>query len=445
MKRAHEAQRPQALVRETTRPRARAKVLIVNDDLDFRLKLAALARRAVSSLDADGATLASFEQMPVDALRLYDGMMFMFEFGTAESNAAVLLPLARMRDLAPRMPIFVIARGGDERSAVMAIKMGANDYWPAHGIDAKDLAHALKPLVEIKSESPAPAAMLEGPQIPGFRLIKRISHTHPTTVYLAECADSPVPVALKVQMLGEISADVRQRFFRECELLAGINHRAVADVIDFGATESALYLALEYFPCGSLRDRLRNPMELADAHAYAVQIAEALRVIHEAGIVHRDLKPSNCMLTDSNRLVLIDFGLARSVQAASDITQPNLRVGTPYYVSPEQMAGTAPDGRCDLYSLGVVLFEMLTGALPFHGRSVSEIVAAHHGSPVPRLPKALTAYQEIIDSLLAKKPEERCPSAAFFLEALDRVSESAGIGTGAGASRARSKKDVRKP
>jgi serine/threonine-protein kinase PpkA len=214
----------------------------------------------------------------------------------------------------------------------------------------------------------------------------------------------------------------RQRFVRECEILSSLNHRSIADVMDFGITEDYLYLALEYFPCGSLRDRLKNPVSEADAVNYARQIGEALQVLHAARVVHRDLKPSNLMLTDDNRVILIDFGSASARLDASDASGSELCTGTPYYLCPEQIDNRDPDGRGDLYSLGILLYEMLVGSLPYVGKTLSEIFAAHLAAPVPRLPQRVLRYQPIIDRLLAKDPADRYPSAALFIEDLNAVS-----------------------
>jgi serine/threonine-protein kinase PpkA len=193
-------------------------------------------------------------------------------------------------------------------------------------------------------------------------------------------------------------------------------------VLDFGITDDYSFLALEYFPCGSLRDRLKNPVSEADAINYARQIGEALQVLHTAHVVHRDLKPSNLMLTDDNRVILIDFGSACLQLEASDLSRSDLCTGTPYYVCPEQIANRDPDGRGDLYSLGVVLYEMLTGSLPYTGTNLTEIFTAHRSAPVPRLPRHVLRYQPIIDRLMAKDPDERYPTATLFLEDLGAVS-----------------------
>ena len=236
-------------------------------------------------------------------------------------------------------------------------------------------------------------------------------------------------VALKVQPiqgLASVSEEDRQRFARECEILSSLNHRSVADVIDFGITPNYLYLALEYFPCGSMRERLKNPVSERDALNYARQIASALQVVHAAGIVHRDLKPSNLMLTTDNRVVLIDFGSARAQLVGLELSRSDLMTGTPYYVCPEQIDGHDPDQRGDLYSLGVILYEMLAGRLPFLGNNLAEIFQGHRERPIPLLPAAQSRYQPLINRLLAKNPDERFATASQFLDALNSAAMTPG-------------------
>jgi tRNA A-37 threonylcarbamoyl transferase component Bud32 len=411
--------------------RASARCLVVHDDLELRLRLASLMRRALPKLDADCITCASFDALPPERVAAYAALLLVVEFNLRDHTADPLARLERTRRQAPRLPIFAFARGGDERNAARTIKMGANDYWPVHAVKLGELTAALQPLLDITPAEPAavsiapPADTRRQPQIAGYRLVKTIAESDAAAVYLARNDDLTQPVALKVQALkgrhGVSHAD-RQRFVRECQILSSLNHRSVADVLDYGVTEDYLYLALEYFPCGSLRDRLRNPLSEADAVNYGRQIGEALQVLHVAHVVHRDLKPSNLMLTDDNRVILIDFGSASMRFEDSDLSSSDLCTGTPYYVCPEQIDNCDPDARADLYSLGVVLYEMLVGALPFVGNSLQEIFRAHRSAPVPRLPQRVLRYQPIIDRLLAKDPAERYPSAGLFLEDLSAVS-----------------------
>ena len=410
---------------------ASGRCLVVHDDLELRLRLASLVRRAFPKVDADCISCAKFDAMPAERLARYVALLLIVEFNVRDSTADPLVRLARSREQAPPLPIFVFARGGNERNAARTIKLGAQDYWPIHAVKISELAEVLQPLVDPARSGAVHAAAATAaadprrqPQIAGYRLVKTIAESAAATVYLARNDELAQPVALKVRALkgprAPSEAD-RQRFVRECEILASLNHRSIADVLDFGVTDDYLYLALEYFPCGSLRDRLKNPVSEADAVNYARQIGEALQVLHGAHVVHRDLKPSNLMLTDDNRVILIDFGSASMQLAAGDLSRSDLCTGTPYYVCPEQIDNRDPDGRGDLYSLGVVLFEMLAGSLPYLGGNLAEIFAGHRSAPVPRLPQRMLRYQPIIDRLLAKNPDDRYASAALFLDDLNAV------------------------
>jgi tRNA A-37 threonylcarbamoyl transferase component Bud32 len=412
-----------------TPKRGAGRCLVVHDDLELRLRLASLVRRAVPTLDADCIAGASFDALTQERIATYVALFLIVEFGPRDNAVDPLARLERARGQAPRLPIFVFARGGDERNAARTIKLGANDYWPIHSVKIGELGEVLQRLAEPARAGSGAAVSAavdprRQPQIAGYRLVKTIAESAAAAVYLARNDDLSQPVALKVHALKgrEVSEADRLRFVRECEILSTLNHRSVADVLDFGITADYLYLALEYFPCGSLRDRLKNPVSEADAVNYARQIGDALQVVHAAHVVHRDLKPSNLMLTDDNRLVLIDFGSASVRLAASDLSRSDLCTGTPYYVCPEQIDNRDPDGRGDLYSLGVVLYEMLVGALPYPGNNLIEIFAGHRAAPVPRLPQRVLRYQPIIDRLLAKDPADRYPSAALFLEDLSAVS-----------------------
>src|SRR6267378_4262993 len=338
--------------------RSDGRCLVVHDDLELRLRLGTLVRRAIPTLDADCISSASFDALTPERTAAYLALFLIVEFNLRDSTVDPLARLARVREQAPRLPIFVFARGGDERNAARTIKLGANDYWPIHSVKIGELGEVLKRLAEPARSSggaATPAAdSRRQPQIAGYRLIKTIAESATAAVYLARNDDLTQPVALKVQALkgrGEVTEADRQRFVRECQILSALNHRSIADVLDYGITDEYSYLALEYFPCGSLRDRLKNPVSEADAVNYARQIGEALQVLHAAHVVHRDLKPSNLMLTDDNRVILIDFGSASMRLAASDLSRSDLCTGTPYYVCPEQIDNRDPDGRGDLYSL----------------------------------------------------------------------------------------------
>jgi DNA-binding NarL/FixJ family response regulator len=408
------------------RTRGTVLCLIVHDELELRLRLAGLVRRAMPKIDADTVTRAGFDAISIERLRAYVAVMFIVEFSPPDAATGSLASLKRLHEQAPNLPIFVFARGGNERSAARAMKLGASDYWPIHSVIVGELCGALQPLIEPPAAAAAnmAAERWRQPEIAGYTMMKKIAQSSAASVFLARNNEFPQPVALKIEAItGQhvVSQADRERFTKECEILSKLNHRSVANVLDFGTTDDYLYLALEYFPCGSLRERLKHPVSEADAVNYAHQIGEALQIVHAARVVHRDLKPSNLMLTNENRLVLIDFGSARSQFMPSEMARSGDCTGTPYYVCPEQIDDQEPDARGDLYSLGVVLYEMLTGSLPFTGKTLADILAAHRSATVPRLPEHLAAYQSIMDRLLAKDPNQRFACAADFLDALDTL------------------------
>jgi DNA-binding NarL/FixJ family response regulator len=419
---------------KSAQPRATQLCLVVHDDLELRLRLAGLVRRAVPTLEADSLSTSGLDSLSVDQLRSYRAVLLIVEFMKQSSSDPVAV-VARLHARAPVVPVLVFARHGDERSAARAMKAGAADYWPIHSVDVAELAASLQtflgtadsPEVQDSAKLTAGTSATESagfPDVPGYHLLKKIAHSSSATVYLARNSDLAQMVALKVQTirgLPSVSDEDQQRFERECEILSSLNHRSIADVIDFGITPDYLYLALEYFPCGSMRERLKNPVSEADALNYARQMGGALQVVHGAGIIHRDLKPSNIMLTTDNRVVLIDFGSARAQLVSQDLSRSDLMTGTPYYVCPEQISGQDPDQRGDLYSLGVIFYEMLAGRLPFTGNTLSDIFDGHREGVVPPLPAARARFEPLIQRLLAKNPDQRFATAQGFLEALDVI------------------------
>jgi tRNA A-37 threonylcarbamoyl transferase component Bud32/ActR/RegA family two-component response regulator len=420
-----------------------ARCLIVHDDPELQTKLAGFLRRTGAPIEADTTTGAALAQLLTEKLRSYAALFLVIECSRREAAADPIDLIARLRQRAPAVPLFVFARSGDERCAVRAMKAGATDYWPLHSINLAELSSALLPLLAVARATevappprpaappaaPAVARTTPTPQVPGYQLLKEIARSSAATVYLARHIDLARQVALKIQPIkGRARKSDRQRFTRECEILSRLNHRSVADVIDFGITPEYLYLALEYFPCGSMHERLRNPVSEGDARNYARQIAEALQVVHAAGVLHRDVKPSNLMLTTDNAVVLIDFGSARAQLVAQDAARSTETTATPYYVCPEQLDGRDPDQRSDLYSMGIIFYEMLAGELPFKGNTLSDLFERHRTAAIPTLPAHLLHYQPLINRLLAKNPDERYASATQFLAALNAISAPGSAG-----------------
>jgi len=262
------------------------------------------------------------------------------------------------------------------------------------------------------------------PAIPGYRFLYDIAVSAGAQIHLAYSEELGHNVAIKLVPLGHSGAQGptdADRFERERDLMMRIRHPGVVDIYDWGDHAGFRYIATEYFPAGSLELRLRNLLSTHDVFDIFFQTAGALRAVHGAGLAHRDLKPANVMLRANGEIVLIDFGLAKSVTEDAHLTNPGEIRGSPFYISPEQALGYHVDQRSDLYSLGVILYEMLVGARPFVGKSVVSILAAHQNDPIPQLPERIARFQSLVDGLLAKDPQQRIPTADKALEIMAKI------------------------
>jgi eukaryotic-like serine/threonine-protein kinase len=201
------------------------------------------------------------------------------------------------------------------------------------------------------------------------------------------------------------------RFLQEYELISKIRHPNVVRILDLGIADDHAYIAMEYFPRGDLRGHIRRGITPLDALQYLAQMASALEVVHSVGVLHRDLKPGNVMVRADGSLALIDFGLAKHTQLAADITGAGEIFGTPYYMSPEQGHGRELDERSDLYSLGVIFYEMLTRKKPFVAPNAMNVIYLHGNASRPVLEGDLQRYQSVLDRLLACNPSDRLASA----------------------------------
>jgi tRNA A-37 threonylcarbamoyl transferase component Bud32/DNA-binding response OmpR family regulator len=270
----------------------------------------------------------------------------------------------------------------------------------------------------------------ENHQIPGYTILQKIGESEAAAVYLAISEDLGHNVALKISKrkhAGGDPNDTGQRaimFQREFEAIAALDHPSIIDLFDYGIHEGVEFLAMEYFPCGDLKARLQNPLTAEEAIAFLKEIARSLKVVHEAGIIHRDLKPPNVMLRDDGSVVLIDFGLARSLLSGDGSTRTGVLRGSPYYMSPEQAQGEALDARTDLYSLGVMLYEMLAGKKPYLGASAIDVLQQHVMAPVPELPMQHLPYQPLLERLMAKSREQRIASCDVLLAAMEQMRQA---------------------
>ena len=278
------------------------------------------------------------------------------------------------------------------------------------------------------------ARPLDGSQtIDGYRLVRELGAGGMGTVYLADDVTLGRRVAIKV-ITARLSADetVRARFLREARAMATVEHPHLVRIYSFGTQGDFVYLVMEYVQGETLRDLLRRagPLPIAETVRIAREVAEALEAAWERGIVHRDIKPANILMDARGGVHVADFGLAKSVEAAADeagVTQDGHIVGTPQYLSPEQARGEPVDFRSDVYSLGILLYEMLTGATPFHGATPSAVVSHHLTTAPPPLrekragiPASLT---RLVERMTEKDPAKRPAPYAELRRSLADVLE----------------------
>jgi tRNA A-37 threonylcarbamoyl transferase component Bud32/DNA-binding NarL/FixJ family response regulator len=363
----------------------------------------------------------------------HDLVVLSASFADHERKTAPGIRLLRnVRRQLPRAIVVAIATHGNELSAARAMRLGAFDYLPREQLTGALLKRHLRMAMRrarqrvirrtaaaLESAS-APAAQPEVPAgtplIAGYTFLKFLGQSANAEVWLAECAALDQKVALKISK-AEQSDDENMLFGREYQALAALDHPGIVDIYDYGICEQREYLAMEFFARGDLRQRLQKPLLPRHALRYIRKLCEALAPVHQARMMHLDIKPGNIMLREDDSPVLIDFGLVKHVGTAAKSTLLGIRRGSPYYMSPEQVLGQPLDPRSDIYSLGVLLFEMFTGKRPFNGTTAMELMDGHVHGQRPPLPPALAAFEPLLERMMAKSPGDR-PADANALLAL---------------------------
>ena len=380
-----------------------------------------------------------------------DALMLSAPFGSSpeDPEALGIELLRKLREQTESPAVIVVAEEGNELTAVRALQLGAVDYIPKRLLTPERLKTAVKMALkriekrvarrlavlaeeaESKARKAADAqaadnAAGDGPSdpmpapdfIPGYTIRALIGDSEKAAVYLATSTTLGHNIALKVSKTMRDDAAGRQFLEREYTAIVAIKDPAVVQIHDYGIHDGHEFIAMEYLPRGDLKARMHQRLTEEEALRFVEQIAMALQVVHEAGLLHRDLKPANVMLREDGNIALIDFGLARSLDGTTtQSTRTGVLRGSPYYMSPEQALGEPLDVRSDFYSLGVILFEMLTGRRPFTGSSAMDVLQQHVHSPTPPLPTSLTHLEALLATLLAKNRDERFAKALEVAEA----------------------------
>ena len=269
-----------------------------------------------------------------------------------------------------------------------------------------------------------------GQALGSYRIISQVGKGGMATVYKAYQTSMDRNVAIKVlpRQLAE-SAEFTARFQQEARIIARLEHPHILPVFDFGESDGVTYFVMRYLEAGTLKTKMEaGPLSLNEIDRLFTQLADALNYAHGHGIVHRDLKPANALIDGSGNLFLTDFGIAKLLESASPrLTQTDAILGTPAYISPEQAKAETVNQRSDIYSLGIILYEMVTGSVPFVADTPLAVILKHISDPLPPpsvikkdIPESI---ERVILKALAKDPSDRYATAAEFLSAWKRALE----------------------
>lgn len=263
-------------------------------------------------------------------------------------------------------------------------------------------------------------------EIPGYHIDKIIGKGGMATVYLATQISLERLVVLKILDLSRQPDDSGQieRFLAEGRIVASLNHPNIITIYDIGiADDNALYISMEYIKGGDLKSRIGIPMDPQECLDYLIKISSGLKVAHEHGIIHRDVKPANILFRDEHTPLLTDFGIAKQINKDLNLTSTGIFLGSPNYVSPEQASGSDIDHRTDIYSLGCILYEMLTGEKPFKADTVFDVVMKHKNAPIPTLPEDLSRYQNLLNTMMAKNRHDRYANVGVMIDVMKDLLE----------------------
>jgi eukaryotic-like serine/threonine-protein kinase len=419
-------------------------ILVVDDDSVIRellrMHLASADFKVTVAEDGEEALALILNQQPD---------LVITDISMPRMDGFDLLEAVRARSTTAFIPIILLSQHSDVSIFRRGMELGADDFLakPVKRIDllnsvaarlkraaqSKQLLQQATRIEPIKGGVASALAADGARRMPtddldGYRLIKKLGEGGMSQVFLAERADSGERHVLKLaRITADEDGDIMQRFIAEYALVSQIEHPNVAKIFHQGFSETHAYIAMEYFPEGDLRTLIPPPNVVAPdlspdaAVAILIQIAAALAAVHATGIVHRDMKPDNVMLRADGSLALSDFGIAKQAHTALYETAHGEVFGTPVYIAPEQATGQDIDHRADIYSLGVMFFELLTGNAPYKARDAQTMLEQHVHAPLPTLPEHLARYAPLVTHMLAKNPADRPASALAVLTKLGHL------------------------
>jgi serine/threonine protein kinase len=434
------------------------KALIIDDSADFRKLMLRIIRKGWP--DVDIVELDPVEQDLDISINLskFDLIFLDFDLGLPDEDGLTWL---RRYSKYPNAPSIIMITGkGDDTTEAQAIKLGAAAYLSKRKLNVQNYIEVINEILEFRQEvrnvpeddtldiandyadktillsnEEVKKVFEKNPEFKkkdildenlepvelfeyfGYSNIKYMAKGGAAEVLLAKDDQDGKDVIIKVIQTTD-NDEVRslKRFVQEYTLISNLHHPHVIQIYERSFSRGYAYIVMEYFPGGDLIKRIKSGIEPPEIVNYLRQIAEGLKAVHRLGIVHRDMKSGNVLFRNDGTLAITDFGIAKSLSSATDITVNGEILGTPHYISPEQIdVRSTVDNRSDIYSLGAITYEMFTKKKPYPMSNLYAILDAHVNNPVPSLPDEYASYQPLIDNMMAKNPELRYQSADELL------------------------------
>lgn len=410
-------------------------ILIVDDSIEFRKVLQIYIAKQLPEanvieyeLEKYGIPDSSYDWGKFDLLLLD------YNLGGDEDGFTWL---TAFRDTPDFPPVIILTADSSEYVAVKAIKLGAVDFINKSDLNPAMLANAIRKACAVliiqnkkqEGEEGKPANLHDHARkhfekkydVP-YKLVRVIGQGASSKVFLAERESDHLTLVLKIMDINsETDNNALNRFMLEADLLTQIKSPFVAKIYDYGLTDEYGFIAMEFFNRGDLKQRMEQDLPLDVCLSYITHIAYGLRDIHDMGVVHRDIKPANIMFRGDDSLAIADFGISKKLYSPMDMTTLGKVLGTPHYLSPEQGQGKRVDQRSDIYSVGVLLYELLTREKPYTANTPAALIYQHINAPLPHLAGNKRIFQRIINKTMAKSPSDRYQTMDGMILDLEKI------------------------
>lgn len=410
-------------------------ILIVDDSIEFRKVLQIYIAKQIPEaevieydLDKYGIPDSSYNWGEHDLLLLD------YNLGGEEDGFTWL---TTFRETPNFPPVIILTADSSEYVAVKAIKLGAVDFINKSDLNPVILAEAIKNActdiseknktqdednnISVRAPGHLKKQFDKQYDVP-YKLVRLIGQGASSKVFLAERESDQLTLVLKIMDINtDTDNNALNRFMLEADLLTQIKSPFVAKIYDYGLTDDYGFIAMEFFNRGDLKQRMEQELSLDVCLSYITHIAYGLRDIHDMGVVHRDIKPANIMFRGDDSLAIADFGISKKLYSPLEMTTLGKVLGTPHYLSPEQGQGKKVDQRSDIYSVGVLFYELLTREKPYTANTPAALIYQHINAPLPRLSGDRKIFQRIINKTMAKKPGDRYQTMDGLILDLEKI------------------------